>query len=454
MRGPTTDRRGWSASPIRRFGRRAVVALLVLSTFGGVFTSITPPTARADELDDAYARQQQLQKLINRQKAAMRRLEASQAVLSRRIGSTRATLSEVNANLLAVRTQIVSMVVEVARSQSAVDELVATGGRLDAELKEIEADEARKQADLDEAKAVLAERIRDAYDTDRTSMLDTFLSGGDFTDVITEVGYHLDFAEQDKQLADQIVTDQRVLDALHRNVEAARAQTEELHLLAADAKHELDRQMGDLNAARKQLAKLEAETERLLAAQQAAYAKLTADKAELARRLAEARKAEAQLEALIARLVREALEKGGIPSVYNGTLDWPMGGVITQEFGCTGFRLEPPLGSCAHFHRGIDIAAPMYTPIRAAGAGKVILAGRSPYDPSWMVIIAHSSQLVSWYAHIDNRAHPPRVHEGEYVSKGEIIAYEGMTGWTTGPHLHWAVQLGGNWVNPRLFLSR
>ena len=84
----------------------------------------------------------------------------------------------------------------------------------------------------------------------------------------------------------------------------------------------------------------------------------------------------------------------------------------------------------------------------------MIWAGRSPYDPAWIVIIAHSADLVSWYGHIDNNRHPPRVNEGDFVAKGDIIAYEGMTGWTTGPHLHWAVQLGGNWVNPRLFLPR
>jgi murein DD-endopeptidase MepM/ murein hydrolase activator NlpD len=55
---------------------------------------------------------------------------------------------------------------------------------------------------------------------------------------------------------------------------------------------------------------------------------------------------------------------------------------------------------------------------------------------------------------VDNRSHPPKVRAGEYVSKGEVIAYVGMTGWTTGPHLHWAAQMGDTWVNPRLFLPR
>ena len=48
----------------------------------------------------------------------------------------------------------------------------------------------------------------------------------------------------------------------------------------------------------------------------------------------------------------------------------------------------------------------------------------------------------------------PDFKAGQFVAKGQLIAYNGLTGWTTGPHLHWAVQLNGNWVNPRLFLPR
>ncbi|HTK45759.1 MAG TPA: peptidoglycan DD-metalloendopeptidase family protein [Patescibacteria group bacterium] len=456
MRIPTTDSRGWTSSRRRRFtlSARAILLLFVLSTAGGLFTSATPHSAAADELSDAYAKQKALQKLIAKQKASIADLNASQSALSREIAGTKDDLAALTANLLAVKVQIVSMEVEVARSQGEVDELVATGVQLDAELGRLEADEARKQADLNATKALLASRIREAYDTDRTPMLDTILSSGDFTDVLTEASYHLDFAEQDKVLAEQIKADQGVLDVLHQNVTIAKQQTDQLHILADEAKAKLDMQMSDLNDTRHMLAKLQAATEKLLAEQKAAFARMSRDKAQLARQLAAAKSAQDQLEALIAKLVREQLAKGGIPSEYNGSLHWPMGGTITQEFGCTGFGMEPPLGNCPHFHTGIDIAKTMYTPIRAAGAGKVIWSGRSPYDPSWIVIIAHSSHLVTWYAHIDNNRHPPRVQTGDYVADGEVIAYEGMTGWTTGPHLHWAVQLDGNWVNPRLFLPR
>jgi murein DD-endopeptidase MepM/ murein hydrolase activator NlpD len=436
-----------------RLGQRAVLALVLLSSFGGLLLSATPAPVSADALSDAYAKQKELQKLIAQQKTAIASLSANQVTLSGRISNTRASLNEINANLLTVRTQLVGMVVDVARSQNAVDALEETSAQLDQELADVVAQEVAKQAELDASKALLASRIRESYDTDRTSVLETLLSSADFTDALTEVGYHLDFAQQDKLLVDQIQEDQKVLDVLHQNVQIARDETSQLHDLAAKSKATLVMQLAQLAAARKQLAAMEAQTAALLSQQNANYAKLASDKVKLAASLAAELAAEKKLEALIAKLVAEALAKGGIPSIYSGTLAWPMRGRITQEFGCTGFWAEPAYGNCAHFHRGIDIANAMDTPIHAAGPGKVIWAGRSPYDTAWIVIIAHSSHLVTWYGHVDNSPGPV-VHAGQYVGKGQVIAYEGCTGMCTGPHLHWAVQLDGGWVNPRLFVPR
>jgi len=157
----------------------------------------------------------------------------------------------------------------------------------------------------------------------------------------------------------------------------------------------------------------------------------------------------------ISDLIRAQQQSGKIPSKFNGTLAWPMPGSVTQNYGCTGFPAEPPKGSCPHFHSGIDISAPKYRPVRAAGAGTVIFEGPNPYDAypkAWIVIVAHSSALVTWYAHLDNGSHTIPVRAGQHVSKGQVIGYNGMTGRTTGPHLHWMVEYNGNFVNPRLFL--
>jgi murein DD-endopeptidase MepM/ murein hydrolase activator NlpD len=70
-------------------------------------------------------------------------------------------------------------------------------------------------------------------------------------------------------------------------------------------------------------------------------------------------------------------------------------------------------------------------------------------DPAWIVIVAHSAELQTWYAHMQPR-YPVRV--GSHVDRGQVIGYEGNTGHSTGAHLHWAVMLNDEFVNPRLFL--
>jgi murein DD-endopeptidase MepM/ murein hydrolase activator NlpD len=282
-------------------------------------------------------------------------------------------------------------------------------------------------------------------------MLETMLSSDDFTDIISEVGYQMDFAGQDKALAEEIVADQKVLAVVHQTVLDTKAQTVQMHAVADQQRVVLNGQMAELAATKALLVRLEAQQQAMLAAEKAQYARLARYKAHLRATLASQKRAEAEVEALIKKLVLQQLQNGGIPSEYSGSLAWPMAGIVTQNFGCTGFWAEPPYGDCAHFHNGIDIANSMDTPIHAAGDGKVVWAGQSPYDTAWIVVIAHSSHLVTWYAHVDSSPGPV-VHVGQYVTKGQVIAYEGNTGNSTGPHCHWAVQLDGTWVNPRLFI--
>ena len=455
MRRRTPDQRGWSRPTHRGPGRGVLLFLVMTTLLGGAFVAAPVRPVSADALSDAIAKQKALEAQIAKQKAQVTNLTRQQKALAAALASTRTSLGKINTDLTAVRSEVVQATVSVASAQAEVQVLDAQVAKLDLELADLEAREARKLDELAARKALLADRIRQAYDTDQTSLLETFLSGETFTDILAEVSYHLDFARLDRDLAEQIVADQKVLAVLHQTVEATRLQTETLRA-AADAQHAtLKLQLASLADSQKRLAALEKETKRLLSLQQAAYTRLARDKVKLAAAIVASQKAEAALQKQIDQIVAERAKGGSIPSIYNGTLDWPMTGTITQEFGCTGFAWEPRVGNCAHFHKGIDIAAPIYTPIRAAGPGVVVFAGPNPYDPvpkAWIVVIAHSSELITWYAHVDNKAHPPRVRAGDTVVAGQIIAYEGMTGRTTGPHLHWMVEFRGTFVNPRLFL--
>jgi murein DD-endopeptidase MepM/ murein hydrolase activator NlpD len=68
------------------------------------------------------------------------------------------------------------------------------------------------------------------------------------------------------------------------------------------------------------------------------------------------------------------------------------------------------------------------------------------------VIIAHSSNLSTWYAHMKAYAYPGGISTGSVVKTGQVIGYEASTGHSTGCHLHWMVQYNGDFVNPRLFV--
>jgi murein DD-endopeptidase MepM/ murein hydrolase activator NlpD len=422
---------------------------------GLIGSSATP--VGADELSDARARQAALAQQLAAQKAQVAQINALQDDLSSQIASTKRELGGINADLATVRASIGSMVVKINAVKQHYLELVNKLTDLDAQLLQIQIDELHKTWELNDRKALLAERLRVAYDTNRTSMLETFLSGASFTDVLSDVSYMIDVSEQDKALAQQIVQDQETLAALHQTVDNTRVATDQLRVDVAAQKVKLDAGLQELKVAQAQLKKLEEATQRALAIQKAAYARLAQNKHNLAKAIAVASAARRALSSKIMDLVNQQYQLGNIPSAYNGTLIWPMKGAISQEFGCTGVVYEPPLGSCSHFHQGIDIVSPngCGAPIVASGDGRIAYIGwnyADGTDPAWIVIIAHSSNLATWYAHMKAHTYPGGISQGSVVKKGQLIGYEDTTGHSTGCHLHWMVQYNGSFVNPRLFV--
>ena len=96
-------------------------------------------------------------------------------------------------------------------------------------------------------------------------------------------------------------------------------------------------------------------------------------------------------------------------------------------------------------HRGIDFAAPVGTPIKAAGAGRVIFRGvKGGYGN--VVELSHSNGITTLYAHMSRFAR--EVGVGDRVAQGEVIGYVGMTGLATGPHVHYEYRVNGVYKNP------
>lgn len=105
-----------------------------------------------------------------------------------------------------------------------------------------------------------------------------------------------------------------------------------------------------------------------------------------------------------------------------------------------------PIHKTVRPHRGIDYAAPTGTPIMAAGDGVVVTASRHQANGNY-VIIRHGQQYQTKYLHLHRFGRG--IRSGARVSQGQIIGYVGMTGWATGPHLHYEFLVNGVHKNPR-----
>ncbi len=178
-----------------------------------------------------------------------------------------------------------------------------------------------------------------------------------------------------------------------------------------------------------------ADAERLKAAVEAEFAAEEAESTRLAKVIAER-----------AAAARRAHRGAPLP-LGDGILSFPVFGPITSPFG---MRYHPILHRWK-LHTGTDFGVPVGTAVRAAGDGVVLVAFRySSYGNR--VIVDHGLlngvYLVTTYNHLSRWV----VHPGEKVKRGQVIAYSGNTGWTTGPHLHFEVLVDGRFVNPLTWL--
>lgn len=100
-------------------------------------------------------------------------------------------------------------------------------------------------------------------------------------------------------------------------------------------------------------------------------------------------------------------------------------------------------------HQGIDITSPLGAPIKASGTGVVLYSGNTIRGYGNMIILRHSEEFVTVYAH--NQVN--LVEEGVWVEKGQIIGKVGQTGRASGPHLHFEIRRNNKAVDPLLFLK-
>jgi murein DD-endopeptidase MepM/ murein hydrolase activator NlpD len=272
--------------------------------------------------------------------------------------------------------------------------------------------------------------VRDLYMTDGPDTLSFVLGTASFSDLIDNLDLLGRIGRQDEEIAGRVKNARDGLADARRRTTVARTEAAHVEAVAESA---TDEQRGLVE-------RLVASRDALAAAEQNKRSTLSSIQEDRSGVLAEIEDLEAQSEALAARIrAAQAQSSASTAPVTSGSgqLAWPVSGPVTSGFGSRWGRM----------HEGIDIAGGTGTPVHAAAAGTVIYAG-------WMegygnlVAIDHGNGLSTAYGH--NSALACSV--GQSVSAGQVIAYSGSTGHSTGPHVHFEVRVNGSPVDPLGYL--
>jgi murein DD-endopeptidase MepM/ murein hydrolase activator NlpD len=469
-------RSGITVRPHRQSLSTLIVLAAIVSILG---TALGASPAAADPFSDriaaARARQAELGRSVARQDRLLDDLARDATQARSVIAASGRQLDSIGADLAALRKDIAAATAALDRVQTKRAALGRQLQELDRTLDMLEQQISLGARDLDLRRRALGDRLADAHRAQGTSLLEQILGSGSFTDVLADASAYLSYADEDRRMAESIANDQAALDSLRAINAATRYRTDQLRRAAQDAAADLRAQKADLRAQKLRAQALERKVrakqrEQLRRAQRIAGSQRQARAAARAHQVAQRRldqkisnlvraaerraAAERRREAAARRAAesRRRAEQSRRDTAPSGTgrFLWPAAGYVTQEYGCTGFYLEPRRGNCAHFHDGIDIAGVAGTPVRAADNGVVAFVGFNPYDrdPAYIVVIGHSGGFSTSYAHLQPRR---KVRAGQSIKRGQVIGYMGSTGNSTGSHLHWEMRRGGGTVNPRRY---
>ncbi|TCP69624.1 murein hydrolase activator EnvC family protein [Baia soyae] len=281
--------------------------------------------------------------------------------------------------------------------------------KLDEELNNLNKNIQLEEQKMNKSKESLQGQVRQMYESGEYSFFKQLLSSADFANFFEKI--------------DQT---RLVLDAQNDQIKRYLASKKKLESQQDEMKVKLEAQKPLLAEAEKKYEELVKEQEKL----KKDVKQLEADEEVAKDEIAEKNKQ-----------VQQATQFYDGPA-GSGELGWPMKNHrVSSGFGPRGGRM----------HEGIDFPVPVGTPIYAADSGRVVLVKSNPGGYGNYVVIAHGNNLSTLYAHMKRSG--INVSVGQTVQKGQLIAYSGNEGRSTGPHLHFEVHKGSTPVNPLNYLK-
>ena len=385
---------------------------LVAALLTGVVLCGTPAFIMAED-EDLTNQLDSIQQQVNQQNAIKSDAETV-------IGSVSEQLRQIEGQLRQATTELNT----ITEQRVAVEN--------DITLNERQLAEAQKR--LEGREAVFYKRVRDIYINGRLSYLDVVIGSKDFSDFANRLEVLKRIIDSDINLISEIKKERAQIEAHKKKLEEDRAKLVDLEKAALAKQAEIEQKKAERNVVLQK-----AQNDRAVAMQ--AIEELNASSAQISAMLKERQAARAAAAAAAAQSAGQGSSYTWVQGT--GQLGWPVSGEITSPYG---YRIHPIWGTTI-YHSGIDIGVDEGTPVHAADSGVIVWSG-------WMggygyaVVIDHGNGLSTLYGHNSELA----VDEGQSVSKGQVVAYAGSTGNSTGPHVHFEVRENGDPVDPMGYL--
>lgn len=332
------------------------------------------------------------------------------------------------------------------------NELIAYVQQLDSQISDIQAQITEKeteaaalQEEIDATNILLADaqvaeenqyasmviRIQYLYEEGDVEYLDTLLSSVSFTDMLNQSEYISQISEYDQAQLNTLIETRESIQEYEATLEQDLEEIQDVQADLEDQKANLEVVVEEKNA---EISRYDNDIE----AQQALVDKYTADR----------EAAEAKIREMQQASIASTQNSGGYiydSSNYDGRFMWPatQGSTISSYFGP---RTSPTAGASSN-HKGIDIPCPLGSDIVAGDDGTVVISQYS-VSAGYYIMIDHGGGVSTVYMHNSQLL----VGVGETVSKGQVIAKAGSTGYSTGNHCHFGVMINGTYVNPLDYL--
>jgi murein DD-endopeptidase MepM/ murein hydrolase activator NlpD len=344
--------------------------------------------------------------------------------LESKLKKTKRSIKDVKSLYQGKRKKAETLTVQIAGLEASIQkvekELLSVGKDIEKnrlEIRNTEADIVALEGEVGTQNSELMGRLRMMYMAGDSNMFEVLLDSTDILDFLT----NLDMIQRIH------AQDARVLDELNRKLDAVEQKKAEL----VEMKTALEQRE---KAEKQKKAELTAEQKKL----DAARAKAKAEANEALENLKEMEAASKSIEAELKKLKSIGLYRGG-------KMGWPVAGSVTSGYG---WRVHP-ISRTRSMHAGVDIAASTGTPVHAAADGVVVRASGG-WNGGYgnMVIVDHGSDITTLYGHNSSLA----ASAGQKVKRGDVIAYVGSTGNSTGPHCHFEVRVKGTTQNPLSWL--